>query len=81
MHRLLRLHYGPYTVSTGRTPTVARKAPLAYFEGDLAALTAVTLESGGTAFQREEWTALCAIPPSTTMSYGAVARAPDHRPP
>jgi len=45
----------------------------AYFAGDLAALDAIAVEPGGTAFQRAVWQALRAIPPGRTLSYGALA--------
>lgn len=47
----------------------------AYLAGDLRALDDVPLETGGTPFQRRVWTALREIPPGTTTSYGALARA------
>lgn len=74
MHRLLGLHYGSYVLSAGCAPAALRTALSAYFKGDLAALRDVALKTGGTGFQRDVWTALRAIAPGTTMSYGTVAR-------
>jgi methylated-DNA-[protein]-cysteine S-methyltransferase len=46
----------------------------AYFAGDLRALDAIAVDTGGTAFQRAVWAALRRIPPGTTRSYADVAR-------
>lgn len=75
MHRLLGLHYESYALSAGGIQVTTRNALSAYFEGDLGALTGIALKTRGTAFQRDVWTALAAIVPGTTMSYGAVAQA------
>lgn len=75
MHRLLRLHYGAYSLTPARTPDSIRGPIEAYFEGDLAALARVPVETGGTAFQRKVWAALRQIPAGTTMTYGQLAAA------
>jgi methylated-DNA-[protein]-cysteine S-methyltransferase len=76
MRRLLRLHYGD---SVGLEPRAgaskARLALEAYFGGALAAIDALEVETGGTAFQREVWAALRAIPVGQTTSYGRLAQA------
>lgn len=46
----------------------------AYFGGDLRAIDALRVETGGTPFQREVWRALRAIPCGTTVSYSELAR-------
>ena len=46
----------------------------AYFRGDLAALDAIAVETGGTAFQRDVWQALRDIRPGKTLSYAELAR-------
>jgi len=75
MHRLLRLHYGPEGVDlvTGDPPGAIRASLARYFAGDLTALDAIPIQTGGTAFQRELWAALREIPAGRTMSYGALA--------
>jgi methylated-DNA-[protein]-cysteine S-methyltransferase len=75
LRRLLQLHYGPEVVQLRPRSSVsdARSAVEAYLEGDLQAIDAVTVKSGGTAFQREVWAALRTIPAGTTLSYGALA--------
>jgi methylated-DNA-[protein]-cysteine S-methyltransferase len=75
MHRLLRLHYGAagVTLSDGDAPRAIEHALDAYFEGDLAAIEALPVATGGTPFQRSVWAALRAIPAGETLSYGALA--------
>jgi methylated-DNA-[protein]-cysteine S-methyltransferase len=46
-----------------------------YFAGELAALDAIAVDPGGTPFQQRVWRALRTIPPGSTTSYGALARA------
>lgn len=45
-----------------------------YFGGDLAALSDVSVDTGGTAFQQSVWRALRRIPAGTTWSYARLAR-------
>lgn len=71
--RLLRLQQGPVDLAEGAAPAGIRQALEAYFAGELAALTTLPLLSGGTAFQRQVWTALLDIPPGATASYAALA--------
>ena len=47
----------------------------AWLEGDLGALDGIAVAPQGTAFQRRVWDALTRIPPATTTTYGASARA------
>jgi methylated-DNA-[protein]-cysteine S-methyltransferase len=47
----------------------------AYFNGDLDAIEALRVATGGTAFQRAVWNALRSIRVGTTMSYAGLARA------
>jgi methylated-DNA-[protein]-cysteine S-methyltransferase len=55
-------------------PHGLRAALAAYFAGNLHAIDALPVETGGTAFQREVWRALREIPCGTTVSYGELAR-------
>jgi methylated-DNA-[protein]-cysteine S-methyltransferase len=59
LRRLLDVHYGPGTVRPVMDPDPAGVSGRlgAYFAGDLAALAAVQVATGGTAFQRAVWTA------------------------
>jgi methylated-DNA-[protein]-cysteine S-methyltransferase len=73
MRRLLRLHYGPVSLTERRAPAAIRAPLAAFFAGDWAALDTISVETGGTAFQRSVWAALRRIPPGGTRSYGALA--------
>jgi methylated-DNA-[protein]-cysteine S-methyltransferase len=73
MERLLRNHYGDYTIREGQVPDSVKRALGAYFNGNLDALTQVKTATGGTPFQREVWKTLRTIPAGTTISYGQLA--------
>jgi methylated-DNA-[protein]-cysteine S-methyltransferase len=74
MQRLLRVHYGDFTLRTGRERLGVRHALDAYFAGDLRAPDTLPVHTNGTEFQRAVWRALREIPAGTTLSYGALAR-------
>jgi methylated-DNA-[protein]-cysteine S-methyltransferase len=46
----------------------------AYLGGAIDALEGITVDPGGTAFQRQVWAALRKIPVGRTISYGSLAR-------
>lgn len=76
LERLLGLHYGPGTArfeTVAGSASEARRAVEAYFAGNLSALGPLRTRTGGTAFQREVWAALRAIPVGATTSYGRLA--------
>ena len=73
MNRLLRLHYGTYTLKEGAAPKSVTRALKAYFDGDMEALNAVRIATGGTDFQRAVWKGLRAIPSGATQTYGELA--------
>lgn len=75
MHRLLHLHYHTYALETGATPATLVKALSAYFTGDLNAISALRVATGGTAFQRTVWHALREIRAGETSTYGRLATA------
>ncbi|HEX8813587.1 MAG TPA: methylated-DNA--[protein]-cysteine S-methyltransferase, partial [Terracidiphilus sp.] len=78
MRRLLRLHYGAegddFAIEDRAAPPAIRHAINNYFSGDLFAINAIPVTTGGTSFQREVWAALRTIRAGTTLSYGALAR-------
>lgn len=74
MERLLRNHYGNYTLEEGKAPVSIKQALKAYFEGQIDALAHVKTATGGTPFQRKVWQALRTISPGTTISYSQLAR-------
>ncbi|MBA3812154.1 MAG: methylated-DNA--[protein]-cysteine S-methyltransferase [Caulobacteraceae bacterium] len=71
LHRLLARHYPGHELADGPAP--AGPELDAYFEGDLTALAGIAVATGGTAFQRQVWAALRAIPAGATTSYGELA--------
>jgi methylated-DNA-[protein]-cysteine S-methyltransferase len=75
MERQLRLHYGEgdYTLVAGRAPDAITTALAAYFAGDLRAIDAVPVHTGGTEFQRIVWAALRRISAVTTTTYSQLA--------
>jgi methylated-DNA-[protein]-cysteine S-methyltransferase len=78
MRRLLRLHCGTegadFVLEERRSTPAIRRALEAYFSGDLTAIDTLSVETAGTPFQQTVWTALRAISPGTTLSYGELAR-------
>ena len=75
MMRLLGRHSPGLALTTGRAPETVHRAVEAYFAGDVRALDGVAVKTGGTAFQRNVWSALRAIPAGETRSYGQLAAA------
>jgi methylated-DNA-[protein]-cysteine S-methyltransferase len=75
MTRLLDRHYGAggYALVARPAPDGVRRALEAFFAGELAAIDALAVRTGGTAFERRVWDALRRIPAGTTTSYGALA--------
>jgi methylated-DNA-[protein]-cysteine S-methyltransferase len=73
--RLLDIHYGKggHTVTKQRDPFGLTTRLAAYFAGDIHAIDDIPTATAGTAFQREVWRALRAIPASNTISYGQLA--------
>jgi methylated-DNA-[protein]-cysteine S-methyltransferase len=73
--RLLGLHYGKsgYTLIKQRDPFGLTTRLAAYFAGDIHAIDDIPTATAGTAFQREVWRALRAIPAAQTISYGHLA--------
>lgn len=76
MQRLLRRHYGDdgVAIGDGADGSSAVRALERYFAGDLHALDALPVASGGSDFQRGVWRALRDIPAGTTISYAELAR-------
>ena len=71
----LELHYGRngFTIQPGRNPSGLTDAIARYFAGDLTAIDSVPVQTAGTPFQRDVWSALREIPCGTTISYAALA--------
>jgi methylated-DNA-[protein]-cysteine S-methyltransferase len=73
MHQLLRQQNGTVPLEPKTAPSSARRAIEAYFEGDLTAIDALPVKTGGTDFQRQVWSALRTIPTGKTTTYGTLA--------
>ena len=73
LHRLLTRHYGALTLERAEAPAWLAAPLTAYFAGEHAALDTVPTRTAGSAFQQRVWTALRAIPPGRTWSYGQLA--------
>jgi methylated-DNA-[protein]-cysteine S-methyltransferase len=71
----LLAHRDRLPVRAADDPAGVATALGAYFRGDLDAVGRLDVDPDGTPFQRRVWTALRAIPPGETASYGAIARA------
>jgi methylated-DNA-[protein]-cysteine S-methyltransferase len=71
--RLLERRYGPFATTTVRGSVAARRLD-AYFGGDLGALDGLTVDPGGTPFQRAVWQALRGLPPGVSSTYADLAR-------
>ena len=75
MRRILCLHYGEngFRLEPASHPNGLTRAITSYFEGELTAIDALPVKTGGTAFQREVWRALRSIPCGTTVTYAKLA--------
>ena len=79
LRRTLARRFGTTPVA-GSAPKAITRALGAYFGGDLAALDAIDVDTGGTPFQQRVWRALRRIPAGETLAYRDLARtigAPD----
>jgi methylated-DNA-[protein]-cysteine S-methyltransferase len=77
LHALLdrRLGRAGYSLAPGSVPAAITAALARYFAGDLAAIAAIPVTAGGTAFQAAVWSALRTIAPGRRLSYGQLADA------
>ncbi|HUN50535.1 MAG TPA: methylated-DNA--[protein]-cysteine S-methyltransferase [Candidatus Sulfotelmatobacter sp.] len=78
LHQLLRRQNGDYALDEAPAPATTHRALADYFAGDLDAIDALPIATGGTAFQRSVWQALRNIPAGATTSYGALATTLSH---
>jgi methylated-DNA-[protein]-cysteine S-methyltransferase len=76
MLQLLRAQYGQteFHLEPAYNPNGLTDALGRYFAGDLQAIDALPVQTAGTPFQREVWSALRTIPCGTTISYGTLAQ-------
>ena len=75
MHRSLRLQYGEngFRIESARNANHLTRAISRYFAGELTAIDALPVETGGTPFQCDVWSALRNIPCGRTLSYAQLA--------
>lgn len=76
-HRMLAsvvARYGVVELRRAVDPFGVSTRVCAYLQGDLKAIDAVSVHTGGTPFQRQVWAALRRIPPGDTITYGELAR-------
>jgi methylated-DNA-[protein]-cysteine S-methyltransferase len=80
LQSLLRRQYGnEVAIEETRVRSPARLALESYFAGELRALDAIKVETGGTEFQKKVWKALRAIPAGATQSYAQLAAGIGHQ--
>jgi methylated-DNA-[protein]-cysteine S-methyltransferase len=75
-HRMLaslESRYGHVELRRSFDPFGVSARVRAYLEGDLGAIDAIPVETGGTPFQQRMWSALRRISPGTTVSYAELA--------
>ncbi|PYV43075.1 MAG: cysteine methyltransferase [Acidobacteria bacterium] len=73
MRALLHKRYGDFSLCRADDPQGLSSHIRAYFAGNYGALDKIPTSTGGTAFQRQVWRALRAIPAGSTVSYGKLA--------
>jgi methylated-DNA-[protein]-cysteine S-methyltransferase len=74
LRKILQPRYGRDLIfEENDCPRGIASAIRAYLGGRLDALDEIAIDSGGTAFQKEVWTALRSIPAGETRSYGQMA--------
>lgn len=74
LRQILRPRYGSDIVFEDIDCPVSIAAPIgAYLDGDLAAIAEISVDTGGTAFQKQVWKALRDIPAGNRLSYGGMA--------
>lgn len=78
LQRSLERRFGTASLQRASDPAGARSRLAAYFEGEMAALDAIEVDTGGTAFQEKVWRSLRRIELGTTISYAELARAAGH---
>jgi methylated-DNA-[protein]-cysteine S-methyltransferase len=73
MMTLLERRYGSVRLIPTTDPCDFSSRIRDYFAGDYAALDAIPVNTGGSAFQQQVWSTLRTIPVGTVMTYGALA--------
>jgi methylated-DNA-[protein]-cysteine S-methyltransferase len=71
--RLLRWQFGVDELPSARAPDGIQHPIEAYFRGEIKAIDTVPVQTNGTPFQQQTWTALRQIPGGSTMTYSGLA--------
>jgi methylated-DNA-[protein]-cysteine S-methyltransferase len=75
MRAELERRFGPVAFEAEPDPAGAASALRRYFDGDVRAIEAIPVDTGGTPFQQQVWTTLRRIPVGHTWSYAEMAMA------
>ncbi len=73
MLKLLQARYGPVRLKKGANAGRFSNALRAYLAGDLTAIDDIPVQTCGTSFQQQVWSALRMIPPGSVLTYGEMA--------
>jgi O-6-methylguanine DNA methyltransferase len=73
MDALLTRRFGSYSFKRNSDPLNLKARLRRYFDGDVQALEAESVNSNGSAFQEQVWRALRTIPAGATWTYGHLA--------
>jgi methylated-DNA-[protein]-cysteine S-methyltransferase len=73
MMMLLRRHYAMFQLRKADDPQGFSTLLRAYLAGDIACINHILVNTGGTIFQQQVWSALRTIPPGTVFTYGELA--------
>jgi methylated-DNA-[protein]-cysteine S-methyltransferase len=73
MRSLLERRFGAFELVRTPNPLGVTALLQRYFDGELAAVDAIPVETGGTPYQQRVWAALRTIPAGATRSYGGLA--------
>jgi len=73
MDALLTRRFGSYSFKRNSDPLNLKARLRRYFDGDLRAFEAESVNSNGSAFQEQVWKALRTIPAGATWTYGQLA--------
>ena len=74
MERLLTRHYGSYELAQKSNPCGFAARLRSYLHGEMDAVNAIPVTTGGTEFQRAAWQALRTIPAGKTATYAEQAQ-------
>ena len=73
MNHLLTRRFGVFEFRRGQDPLNLKARLVQYFDGDVHALEATPVKTGGSSFQEEVWSTLRKIPAGATWTYGQLA--------